>query len=397
MSRLRVLQVIPAFYPATRYGGPTESVYRMCLALPDQGIDVDVVTTDADGPSNLAVPIDVPTSYEGVNVRYFHRATRSETKLSWGLFRHVLRVRHDYDVIHITAIFSLPSTTTAFIARAAQVPYVISPRGILRRPALAQKAWKKAPYWFAFERSNGAHAAAIHATSELEAEEIRAALPMANVVIVPNGTVLHEPFVDVPRDPATVLFLGRLHPIKGLDVLVRAASLATARWGPLRVVLAGPDDVGEWARIERLVAGLSPRPDVVWVGPVAGEEKARWLARATVLALLSQSENFGQVVLEALAAQTPVVVSRGCPWAIAEDEGAGFWVHATPNDVADALVQIVSDPTKARSMGRAGRRVAERFGWPDAARKMADLYRSLTPRIVGPPSNISRPRNLHTS
>ncbi len=397
MRPLRVLHVIPAFYPATRYGGPTESVYRMCLALPDQGVHVDVVTTDADGPESLAVPIDVPTTYEGVPVRYFHRALRSETKPSWGLFRHVLRVRHDYDIIHITAIFSLPSTTTALIARASNVPYVISPRGILRRPALAQKAWKKAPYWYAIERGNGARAAAIHATSELEAEEIREALPGANVVIVPNGTVLHAPIIDVPRDPATVLFLGRLHPIKGLDVLVRAASLASARGTPLRVVLAGPDDVGEWARIERLVAELSPRPDVVWVGPVAGEEKARWLARATVLALLSQSENFGQVVLEALAAETPVVVSRGCPWAIAEDEGAGFWVHATPSEVADALLQIVSDPAKARSMGRAGRRVAERFGWPDAARKMADLYRSLISHFGGPQNSLSRSPSPLTS
>lgn len=371
--RLRVLHVIPAYFPATRYGGPTECMHRLCEALPAHGVDVDVVTTDADGPFDLDVPLGSPAHFEGVAVRYFHRTPPWELKVSLPLVRHLIRVRGAYDLLHITAIFSFPSTAAALVARAAGLPYVISPHGILRGPAFAQKRYKKAPYWHLVERRNVEHAAALHAASELEADDIRRLVPDARVLTIPFG-VRPEPPRDTPRAPRTVLFLGRQHPIKRLDRLLRAMRLVTAELPDAELVIAGPDDDGERSRLERLLAQLTPRPRVRWLGAVAGEEKARLLAEATVLALVSDSENFGQVVLEALASGTPVVVTRGCPWQVVEAAGAGYWVEPTDEAVGAALVRVLRGTMGASSFELASRQLAARYAWPEVARSMAQGY-----------------------
>jgi glycosyltransferase involved in cell wall biosynthesis len=383
--RLRVLHVIPAYFPARRYGGPTECMHRLCEALPAAGVDVDVVTTDADGPDRLDVPLDVPTHFEGVPVRYFRRTLPSEVKLSWPLLRHLAEVSPRYDLLHVTGLFSFPSTMGSLVARARRRPYVISPHGILRAPALAQKRYKKAPYWHLVERANVAHADALHAASELEADDIRRLLPASRVLTIPFGIHL-EPPREVPRAPHRVLFLGRLHPIKRLDRLLRAMRLVTLALPDAELVLAGPDDEGERPRLERLLAELTPRPRVRWLGLVDRDEKARLLAGAAVLALVSDSENFGQVVLEALAASTPVVVTRGCPWQVVETAGAGFWVEPNEEAVASALLHVLNDPMKAALLGGAALRLAARYAWPEIARAMAEAYADVVARSALPPA-----------
>jgi glycosyltransferase involved in cell wall biosynthesis len=379
---LRVLHVIPSFYPATRYGGPIESVFRLCAALPSAGVHVDVVTTNADGPCDLDVPVDRATSYEGVPVRYFQRRPRTGFCVSPGLVRHLAVQRGRYDLWHVTGLFSFPSTAAALLARGARAPYVMSPRGTLRPWSLHHRSWKKEPYYRLLERGNLTRAAALHATSEAERAEIEALAPGAEVFFVPNGVDLPPP-VDAPREERRVVFLGRLHPVKGFDVLLPALERLAARLPGVETVLAGPDDHGLWKEIQEKLSSMSPRPAVRYVGPVRGDDKARLLASASVLVLPSHSENFGQVVLEAMAAGAPVVVSRNCPWRSVEERGAGAWVVNEPAAVADALEAILRDPAGAREMGRRGRALAAEHAWPAVAARMAERYASVASRPSG--------------
>ncbi len=374
---MRVLHVVPSYYPAVRYGGPIVSVRGLCEALAKAGVEVDVATTDADGPRDLDVPTDRWTELGGVRVRYFHRWPRIDFAASVPLTRFLFAEARRYDLVHVVGVFSYPSLMAGAAARAARVPYLISPRGSLEPWALAHKRWKKVPYWGIFERRNLERAAAIHATSDEEARSIRALFPGARVFVSPNGVgVVTPPAVE--RSQRQVVFLGRIHQKKGLDILVRAMSLVTRELPDAETVLAGPDDEREWPRIEAIVATLSPRPRVRYLGPVSGDERWRLLASSAVFALPSHSENFGIAVLEALACGTPAVVSRNCPWEVLEERGAGRWIENSPERFAAALVELLEAPSRTRAMGDAAKALAAEYSWATIGREMASQYREVT-------------------
>jgi glycosyltransferase involved in cell wall biosynthesis len=163
-------------------------------------------------------------------------------------------------------------------------------------------------------------------------------------------------------------------------VLIPALSSIAARLPEVETVVAGPDDDGEWRRIDAALRRASPRPRVRYVGPVHGAEKDALLASASVLVLPSHSENFGQVVVEALACETPVVASRNTPWQRLETEGAGRWVENTPSSIASALLSVLLDPERAQMMGVAGRRLAAEFSWPEVGRAMMARYDTVAGR-----------------
>ncbi len=376
---VRVLHIVPSYYPAVRYGGPIVSVRRLCESLVQAGVEIDVATTDADGPGDLDVPTDRWTDLDGVRVRYFHRWPRVDFAFSPPLARFLAKETRSYDLVHVVGTFSFPSLAAAAAARGAGVPYVVSTRGSIQPWSLAQKRWKKLPYWTLFERRNLEHAAAIHATAAAEADAIRALFPNARVFVSPNGVETVAP-PKVERNPRQVVFLGRIHKVKGFDVLIPALARVAEALPGVQAIVAGPDDEGEWPRVEKLLEGARPRPEVRYVGAVTGDDKWRLLASSGVFVLPSHTENFGVAVAEALACGTPVVVSRNCPWRLVEEHGAGYWVENTPENVAKALLAILRDPALASRMGAAGIELARAYSWQGLGRKMAEWYRE----VLGP-------------
>jgi glycosyltransferase involved in cell wall biosynthesis len=370
---VRVLHVVPSYYPAVRYGGPIESVKGLCGALAACGVELDVATTNADGPGDLDVPTDRWCTQGNVRVRYFRRWPKIEYATSASLARFLAREAGRYDLVHVTSTFSFPALAAGAAARRARVPYVVSPRGSLQPWSLSQKGWKKRPYWWLIEHRHLSRAAAIHATAEIERAAVAQLLPGASVVVVPNGM---EPVTPppVPRAGRTIVFLGRLHAKKGFDVLVPALSLLARDLPDVETVVAGPDDHGEWARVEALLAKSSPRPAVRWIGPVHGPKKFELLASAATFVLSSHSENFGQAVVEALACGTPVVVSRNCPWSSVQERGAGFWVDNTAADVAKALKAVLLAGPSYASMQAAARALAAEYSWPAVGSAMMQHY-----------------------
>lgn len=374
---MRVLQVVPSFWPAVRYGGPIVSVRRLCGALAERGCEVDVATTNADGPRDLKVTLNEWVTVDAFRVMYFPRWPRSNYALSLAIYQFLRRTVQEYDLVHITSTFSFPSWAAGRAARLAGVPYLVSPRGSLQKWSLSQKQWKKAPYWHLLERRHLGRAARLHATSDLERQQIQDVLPSARVFVAPNGVDVPV-FPSVERMPRRLVFLGRMHPTKGFDILVPALSNLARRHPDVETLIAGPDDVGEWARVEARVQSASPRPNVRWVGALDGEAKWQLLASARAFVLPSHSENFGQAVVEALACRTPVVVSRNCPWGIVEERGAGAWVENRPEAVADALRNVLdADDAQYRAMQDAAAGIAAEFSWPAVASTVAREYRSI--------------------
>ncbi len=372
---MRILHVSAYYAPAFRYGGPPRSIHGLCRALIARGADVEVFTTDADGDGALAAHVTARREYNGVPVRYFDRSWPSSPIGSRALKAALRAALPDADVLHIHGLWNRVVWAAAREARRARVPYVLSPRGMLEPAALAHRRIRKRLAWSLIERSTVDRAALLHATSEVEAETLGALHPRPPIVFVPNGVDLPPATPRVAGEPV-VVFLGRLHAIKRLDLLVDAFARLRASGRRAELVIAGPDEGGLRASLDARVPDAAPF--ITWPGALDDNGKHELLARAAALVLCSDSESFGLSVAEAMAAGVPVVVTRTCPWSDVERHGAGFWVEQTPDAIANALMRLLDYPGAARSMGASGKDLVERkYRWDVGAAQMEGHYRRL--------------------
>ena len=250
---------------------------------------------------------------------------------------------------------------------------------------------RKAVAWRLFEKRNLQSAALFHATSKGEADSIRSAGLRQPLVVAPNGVdlpdlalkpdraVLENKFSEL-RGRRWVVFMSRIHPKKGIDVLLRAWEKhthdATHPDGSDMLILAGPDLIGYRKEVERLVHELGVRSSVIFTGEVRGQEKDALLANAALFVLPSYSENFGIAVAEALAWATPVITSTATPWSDIMNAGAGWWVKPETNAVRRALGEALgeSDAVLAAMGGRGRNLVETKYSWASAAETVTNAY-----------------------
>jgi glycosyltransferase involved in cell wall biosynthesis len=377
---VRVLHLVQFYPPAEFATGPPQQVHRLSRELRAGGVDVRVITTNANGPSVVALPAGRWVEHEGVPVNYGRRIPRT-ADLSWDAWRTIVHEAANADLIHVTGIFSWINLAAAAASRRRGVPVVVSPRGSLDPDALVFSPWKKAAY-FRLGGSRALHeAAAFHVTSEMERAHIAVLLPGARIEIVPNGVVVPSDddlarWTSAPAAAPTVLFLGRIHPKKNIVPLVRAWASVVPRHANARLVLAGPDDHGHRAEVERAIAELGIAGSVRVAGFVGGEGLSRLIATSGCLVLPSVTENFGNVVTEALAHRVPVIASTGTPWGGLVERNCGWWIQPTVEGLAAALDEaLTADPAARAAKGERGRRwMIEEFSWASFARRMADFY-----------------------
>ncbi len=373
---LAVLHVVPSYWPATAYGGPIESVHGLCVALAKGGTRIEVLTTDADGDRRLELPSGRDREpVPGLRVRYARRFAGDS--IAPGLLARLAAAVGRADVVHLTAVYSFPTLPTLAAARMTSRGVVWSPRGSLMEWQGATRRGSKR-LWRLACRLLAPRRTLLHATSEEEAESSRNAFPRLDAMVIPNGVSIPEPFERPPRgEELRLTFLGRLHPIKGLENLLDACAVARARgfekWS-LRIAGGGERAYREELERRADVAGLGDR--VRFLGPVAGEDKEDLLRTTDVVVVPSHSENFGIVVAEALAHGCAVVASTGTPWRRLEAEGCGFWVDPEPERLAAVLARLPASDLAA--MGRAGQAWMRReFSWESAARRMVEAYRKV--------------------
>jgi glycosyltransferase involved in cell wall biosynthesis len=376
---VKILHVVPSYVPAWRYGGPIRSVHGLCKALRECGHEVDVFTTNADGSDDLAVPLCRPVDVEGVRVWYFPDRLR---RLYWSprMSSALQGATGAYDVVHLHSIYLWPTTSGARAARRAHVPYVLSPRGMLQPELIEGKSrYIKAAWIRIFERSNLRHAAAVHFTSSREAADARRlGLEIPRPVIVPNGAdaandAAFEESLP-PRAPADpyVLFLGRISWEKGIDRLVSALPSMPG----IRLVIAGQGDATLREGLERAARENGTADRVEFAGSVEGAFKSRLLRGALALVLPSHSESFGNVVLEAMAAGCPVVVTPEVGASeVVRQYDCGLVADGNPGALAIAIRTLADDPGRRAAMANRGRQAFEAsFTWHAIAQRMARVY-----------------------
>lgn len=358
--------------------GPCYSVPRLCDVLVETGLDVSLAVLD--WVPEAAVPGYVKRFPLGWGPR---RLGRSPAMARW-LTQQVRR--GEVEVLHNHGLWMMPNMYPGRARRAGQTRLVVSPRGTLSEWAMNHHRLRKQVAWHLLGQGAAVRAAdAFHATAESEYEDIRRLGFRQPVAVIPNG-------IDVPPlQPKTfdgrrrLLYLGRVHQIKGIDLLLRAWRAVQARFPDWELVIAGPDDGGELPRMQALAAELGAIR-VSFPGPVYGEDKLALYRSAHLYVLPTRSENFAMTVAESLAAGTPVIVSKGAPWSGLEREGAGWWIEIGVDPLVAALeVALAQSPETLVAMGANGHAwMTREFGWRAIAGMMAAFYGWLLGRSERP-------------
>ena len=386
---MRVLHVIPSAAPVD--GGPNLAVRAMARGLAARGMDVTVATTNASGNATLDVPLGTPVITDGVVYRYFARTVPGSWKFSWPLTRWLWANASAYDVLHVHALFSYATIPGCRAAAHAPVPYVLRPLGTLSEWSLAHRSWKKRPYYALLERSHLDMAAAIHVTSDAEADDVARLGYGARARVIPLGVdVAAHPPSRAPRGDARafrLLFLSRLHEKKNVPLLLRALARRPAASRRIELTIAGDGDPSYRAELVRLADRLGLAGQVTFTGRLDGEAKHAAFDAADCFILPSAHENFGLAVAEALGAGLPVIVTPGVAlWRDIDRAGAGIVTNATEDAVADAISWAVEHPATLVEMGERAWQLAHRdLSWDRTCERLVALYAELTaaPRREG--------------
>jgi glycosyltransferase involved in cell wall biosynthesis len=387
---MKILHVIPSVGPVR--GGPSKAILEMVSSLRALDIEAEVVATNDNGPDLLDVPLGQKTIYQDIPIQFFPRFSPAiapirefafSSSLTVWLWQHI----QDYDLIHIHAIFSYPSTIAMTIARQREVPYIVRPIGQLCEWSLQQSARKKQIYLSLIERSNLNHSRAIHVTSQQEQQDVSQLNLTAQSFILPLGLNLPTTIVDarqqlrqrfkLPPDEPVILFLSRLHPKKGIEYLIESLTGLTHHRFTLIIAGSGDPDYEGHLRSVLLSHRLHTRTHLT--NFVVGEAKQLLLQGADLFALTSHSENFGIAVLEALAAGLPAIVTPGVALAtLVKQHDLGYVTELNPAAIASAIDSFLCDISQAKAMGDRARQItAEQYTWQSISLQLKQIYRVL--------------------
>lgn len=283
------------------------------------------------------------------------------------------------DIVHIHGIWTWEVARVCMASHKLNKPFIVSPHGSFSNIAMQNKSWKKKPAWGIFFRSCMQNAAAFHVTSEKELMEVRKLGFKQPVAIIPIGIdpVPLEPSKTVQIDnKRTLLYLGRLHPIKGVELLLEC-------WGALnpclkrnwRLKIVGPAEPEYRRKIAGRIDAMH-EDDIVLSGPVYGDEKWACMAGSDLYVLPSKTENFAISVGEALASGLPVITTTQTPWQGIEEKGCGWWVQGDFDGIKGALTLAMGKTQdELAGMGAAGRAyIHQNFCWDDIGKQMSEFY-----------------------
>jgi glycosyltransferase involved in cell wall biosynthesis len=375
---LKVLHVTPSYYPATYWGGPIYSTLGLCDALSkEKSFELRVIATDTSGPKskdrliNIVTPTKFPAGYE---VFYCRKSFGKE--FSFEFFRRLPSMIKWSDVVHLTYTFSPPTIPTLLLCRIYRRPVVWSPRGALQRwdgsrRRILKWIWERICNVLVLNMP-----AVLHVTSTEERQASSKRIPNIHTALIPNGIqVQKNQGLQRRWKPGGVLrlmYMGRIHPIKGVENLIMAISIAE-RYQKVHLSIYGAGEPEYCNQLIQLVDDLKLVQQIKFIGPVSSDKKANAFINVDVCVVPSFTESFGMVVAESMAHGVPVIASKGTPWQEVEKNGSGLWVDNSPESLASAIQQMSDN--NLDQMGLNGRAWMLRdYDWDHISEVMYDLY-----------------------
>ena len=378
---MRVTCVMPAV--TNEASGPTYAVLRLCESLIPHCQEVTLAALD--WAPVLSPPEFLKTFPLGFAPR---RLGGSPAMRRW---LNLKVMSHGVDLLHNHGMWQMNSVYPAWALKYGSINLVVSPHGAFAKWAMKHGSVMKKAFWFALQLPALKRATCFHATAESEYEDIRRLGFRQPIAIIPFGIDIPEALPKEKKDSRTLLFLGRIHPVKGLDILLPAWRAVQDRFPEWKLIVVGSDKghYGSNGYLNKMIkqAEALDLRRVSFIGELHGAEKRSAYQRADLFVLPSYSENFAVTVAESLAAGTPVVASKGTPWSDLVCNDAGWW----PDVGVDPLVACLEDalsrsPTELTYMGQRGRSWMERdFAWKSIGTRMSETYRWLCDRALPVP------------
>jgi glycosyltransferase involved in cell wall biosynthesis len=397
MTPLKILQIVPSI--SLVYGGPSQMVQGLSAALSGLGEQVGqvtILTTDSNGDVDeapLQVPLGIPVAQDGYEIIHFRCSPFRRYKFSTELLSWLWANAHRYDIAHIHALFSPVSTAAATVCRWRQLPYLMRPLGTLDPADLQKKKQIKQLYARLLERPNLAGAAAIHFTSEQEAQVSERFGVNTPDVVIPLGVALPQlperataqaairAQFKIPAERPIVLFMSRIDPKKGFDLLLPALTKLHEQNRPFHFLLCGanPQDRAYETSIRDQIESSAWASWATLSGFISGELKAQILSAADVFVLPSYYENFGIAVAEAMAAGLPVVISDQVHiWPAIKAAQAGWVVPCEVAALSQVLDEALADAEGRSQRGKKAQRCAQaNYSWQAIAQRMTQTYQQL--------------------
>jgi glycosyltransferase involved in cell wall biosynthesis len=388
---MKILHVLNSLSPS--YGGPVSVIKGLAAAQANLGHYVDVLATSIGCPLGDN-EVNLNSFYHSSGVRWYYASYISNTLLLSNSIRLFLR-RHgsSYDIIEIHGLYRFPVTYSAWFARTMSIPYVIRPHGSLD-PYLYNKStsrhlFLKRIYESLFDLPNLHSAGAIHYTASDERKQASFLKLRSPSFVCPNG-IDWDNYENLPargklraqwglgNDPI-VLFLGRLHFKKGLNLLIPAFSKLLRDKSNVHLVIAGPDNDNYGVVVRSMMREHGLTKSVHFVGSLAGSDVTQAYVDSDVFVLPSYTENFGMTVVEAMACGLPVVISDqvNIHYEISRTV-AGIVVPCDVTHIVNALRTVLADSQSRLRMGNAGRQlVYSCFTWPSIVKKLMFEYDSV--------------------
>ncbi len=384
---MKYLFVVPYFVPAYSYGGPVKGVYARAVHLAARGHEVTVCTSDVlDAHGRYQGPLhEVREGVEVVRFRVLSNflAYRFNYFRVWGYRKWLSQHAGDYDFIFLHDFFTQFTADGARICASAGVPYSVTPHGVLNPTRVEAKRWIK-QFFLARKRHILKHAHFAVALTREEELVLQGHIDHKRIERIPNGVDLQE-FVGTEvfrgrfrnrfglENHPLVLYVGRIHRIKGIDILVRAFSKVLQKIPGARLAIVGPDD-GHLSSVKQVIAAEGVGDAVLFTGLQQGDTLKEALADAELYAFTSYDEGLPMSVLEAAASGLPCVISRYCNVPEVAEAGAGYVLENEPQQVAERIITLLQDEKLRTAMGRRGQKmVKEYFTWEAVVERLETL------------------------
>jgi glycosyltransferase involved in cell wall biosynthesis len=396
---MHILYVTHGYKPAYRIGGPIWSVSAMAEGMVARGHRVTVFATNSNLDEDLDVPLDQPVIVDGVEVWYFRREDLIKKYFWWSkyisqsmgflvtpeLAPSMRKLLTSVDIVHTQMPFVYPTMIAGRLAISADKPLFYNQRGVFHPTRLEYRGFKKRLYIELVEKPIMRRASGLIALTSDEIDSYRALGIKTPCHIVPNGIDVAKfrrtpqlaslSALDIAESDRVILFLGRLHPSKGVDILVDAFFRIISQHPDALLVIAGPDEHGFSQQIQTEAARKKLQHRIRLPGMITGDLKVDLLARADLFALPSSGEGLSMAILEALASGTPVIISPECNLPVVDEVKAGAIVARDAELVAQAISRFLSDDVLIAAASEAAYCLArDRFAWPAIVDKLEGLY-----------------------
>ncbi len=368
-------------------GGPSKTVTSLSSYLSKRGLDVKICSSMSNSFDYLSANLNPNNEIAFLNfnkskgIKYRPLINSYLLNKLQNNFKNNQRI-----ILHDNGIWLPFNNTISLFSKVSSIPLIISPHGMLEPWSLKYNYFKKRLAWYLYQKKALKTACLFHATSFKEADNLSRLNLKLPIVVIPNGVeqprknklkkkIGLENFNLIKKNEKIFLYLGRIHPKKGLMNLLKAWSSIFRNNNNFKLIIAGYPELNYLDELKKFVNKEGLNKNIIFLGPVEGEDLITLYKNSYIFVLPTFSENFGIVVAEALSYGLPVITTTGTPWEILEDENCGWYIEPNVDDLMKSLKEASNlDNDNYEIKSKNAINLSKSYNWEKISKSFLDIY-----------------------